>query len=136
MLLIILIAQRMVAMLQGGGRAETERKSRREHSEESHGSVSQTVHHESRASVSHPSKKEKKKVEQRAPITHSKKECTYKMFVSCNPSPFDGTKEGVEAYEWVNSVESVLEICDVSVENKVQFATHLFKSKEMFWWQV
>ena len=61
-------------------------------------------------------KKVNKKIEEGK---YNNKECSYTSFMSCNPPSFDGKKGAVEAQDWLNRMESVLDICDCAENNRV-----------------
>ncbi|XP_022030262.1 uncharacterized protein LOC110931165 [Helianthus annuus] len=64
------------------------------------------------------------------------KECTYKHFMSCKPQSFDGRKGVLEAQDWLNRMESVLDICECDDRNKVRFAVHMFEAEALHWWNI
>ncbi|XP_021996293.1 uncharacterized protein LOC110893494 [Helianthus annuus] len=64
------------------------------------------------------------------------KECTYKHFMSCKPQSLDGRKGALEAQDWLNRMESVLDICECDDRNKVWFAVHMFEAEALHWWNI
>ncbi|XP_035838869.1 uncharacterized protein LOC118486493 [Helianthus annuus] len=64
------------------------------------------------------------------------KECTYKHFMSCKPQSFDGRKGALEAQDWLNRMESILDICECDDRNKVRFAVHMFEAEALHWWNI
>ncbi|KAK1434346.1 hypothetical protein QVD17_00085 [Tagetes erecta] len=67
---------------------------------------------------------------------YNNKECTYKSFMSCNPPLFDGKKGAVEAQDWLNRMESVLDICECTENNRVRFAVCMFQTEALNWWNI
>ena len=56
--------------------------------------------------------------------------------MACKPPPFDGIKGAIEAQDWLNRMESVLDICDCKDHNKVRFAVHVFEAEALHWWNI
>ncbi|KAK1429939.1 hypothetical protein QVD17_12297 [Tagetes erecta] len=90
------------------------------------------VDHEENSSSSVIKKADKKIEDGR----YNNKECTYKSFMSCNPPLFDGKKGAVEAQDWLNRMESVLDICDCTENNRVRFAVCMFQTEALNWWNI
>ncbi|KAD5961961.1 hypothetical protein E3N88_13434 [Mikania micrantha] len=63
------------------------------------------------------------------------RECTYKMFKSCDPTTFDGKEGATGVIQWLEETESVLEISSCKDEDKVKFAAQQFKGEALFWWK-
>ncbi|KAI3755174.1 hypothetical protein L1987_54969 [Smallanthus sonchifolius] len=53
------------------------------------------------------------------------RECTYEHFMTCKPPSFDGRNGAVEAQDWLNRMESVLDLCDCNDHNRVRFAVYI-----------
>jgi hypothetical protein len=60
--------------------------------------------------------------------------CNYGAFKRCNPPSFDGTKEASAVQQWLREIEAVLCISECREEQKVKFASHLFVSEVLCWW--
>ena len=60
--------------------------------------------------------------------------CSYKQFVACKPSEFDGSKGPISVVRWLNETEGVLSICECAEENKVKYSAQLFKGAALEWW--
>ncbi|KAD2805087.1 hypothetical protein E3N88_38464 [Mikania micrantha] len=67
--------------------------------------------------------------------TAKQRECTYKMFKSCDPTTFDGKEGATGVIQWLEETESVLEISCYKDEDKVKFTAQQFKGEALFWWK-
>ncbi|KAI3807632.1 hypothetical protein L1987_23564 [Smallanthus sonchifolius] len=60
--------------------------------------------------------------------------CTYKMFQDCKPYNFSGREGGIATLRWIEKTESVLAINKCVEEDKVLYASNLFKDQALEWW--
>lgn len=59
--------------------------------------------------------------------------CTYKEFMTCKPIEFDG-KGGALAYtRWVEKMESVIDISNCAIHQRVKYAACLLSEKALTW---
>ena len=49
------------------------------------------------------------------------------------PQKFDGARDPIAAEEWLESVESVMALFDMTDQERVRYATYLFKSGVRIW---
>jgi hypothetical protein len=66
---------------------------------------------------------------------YAAKGCTYKVFMGCKPKNLSGTEGAIETLQWLDHVESVLEISDCKETDMVRFASHLFQKGAEQWWK-
>ena len=60
--------------------------------------------------------------------------CSYKEFLSCKPMEFSGNEGAVAALRWIEKIEAVLKISKCAEEDKIMFASNLFKNSALEWW--
>ncbi|KAI3825723.1 hypothetical protein L1987_07311 [Smallanthus sonchifolius] len=60
--------------------------------------------------------------------------CTYKMFQDCKPYNFFGREGGIATLRWIEKTESVLAISKCAEEDKVLYASNMFKDQALEWW--
>lgn len=66
---------------------------------------------------------------------HSRtRECTYKDFMNCKPSFFNGTGGIISLSQWFELTESISEICSCPKGSKVKFAAYTFTERALAWW--
>ena len=62
--------------------------------------------------------------------------CTYKEFTSCKPIEFNG-KGGALAYtRWVEKMESVIDISNCAIHQRVKYSACLLSEKALTWWNM
>lgn len=61
--------------------------------------------------------------------------CTYKYFVSCKPRDFNGEKGAIDAMEWLEEMETVVDISDCADKDVVKFVSQSFKGEALVWWK-
>ncbi|KAJ0884063.1 putative retrotransposon gag domain-containing protein [Helianthus annuus] len=73
-----------------------------------------------------------------APLPKKKKAatpgCTYKEFLACKPIEFAGNEGATAALRWLEKTEAVIRISKCVEEDKVMYASHLFKEEALEWW--
>ena len=60
--------------------------------------------------------------------------CTYKEFLACKPTEFAGSEGATAALRWLEKTEAVLTISKCAKEDKVMYASNLFKEEALEWW--
>ncbi|KAF5769293.1 putative transcription factor interactor and regulator CCHC(Zn) family [Helianthus annuus] len=60
--------------------------------------------------------------------------CTYKEFLACKPIEFAGNEGATAALRWLEKTEAVIRISKCVDEDKVMYASHLFKEEALEWW--
>ncbi|MFS8009266.1 putative transcription factor interactor and regulator CCHC(Zn) family [Helianthus anomalus] len=60
--------------------------------------------------------------------------CSYKEFWSCKPMEFSGNEEAIATLRWIEKTEAVLRISKCAEEDKILFASNLFKNSALEWW--
>ncbi|KAJ0766182.1 putative nucleotidyltransferase, Ribonuclease H [Helianthus annuus] len=60
--------------------------------------------------------------------------CTYKEFLACKPAEFAGTEGATAVLHWLEKTEAVIKISKCVEEDKVMYASHLFKEEALEWW--
>ncbi|KAF5764333.1 putative retrotransposon gag domain-containing protein [Helianthus annuus] len=60
--------------------------------------------------------------------------CTYKEFLACKPAEFAGNEGATAALRWLEKTEVVIKISKCAEEDKVMYASHLFKEEALEWW--
>ncbi|KAI3773494.1 hypothetical protein L1987_48024 [Smallanthus sonchifolius] len=60
--------------------------------------------------------------------------CTYKMFQDFKPFNFSGREGGIATLRWIEKTEFVLRISKCAEEDKVLYASNLFKDQALEWW--
>ncbi|XP_022031315.1 uncharacterized protein LOC110932274 [Helianthus annuus] len=61
--------------------------------------------------------------------------CTFKTFMDFRPSTFNGTEGVVGLLRWFEKIESVFEMCECPVANRVKFSTGTLKGSALSWWK-
>ncbi|GJY37080.1 hypothetical protein Tco_0422458 [Tanacetum coccineum] len=60
--------------------------------------------------------------------------CSYKEFLACQPKEFDG-KGGAIAYtRWVEKMESVIDMSNCTINQRVKYAAGSLTGKALTWW--
>ena len=62
------------------------------------------------------------------------RECTYKLFRTCNPKEFHGTEGVVGLLSWIEGMKYVLHISNCTEGNKVEFVACLLQRRALIWW--
>jgi hypothetical protein len=68
------------------------------------------------------------------PVNQNVQGCSYKEFLNCKPSEFDGKGGALILSQWLEQAESVFDISNCSNQNRVRYSTHLLKGKALTWW--
>ncbi|GJT11461.1 hypothetical protein Tco_0858503 [Tanacetum coccineum] len=62
------------------------------------------------------------------------RKCSYKEFMSCQPSYFKGIEGAVGLIRWFERTESVFLCSNCTEDNKVKFATGTLTEDALSWW--
>ncbi|KAJ0524352.1 putative retrotransposon gag domain-containing protein [Helianthus annuus] len=57
-----------------------------------------------------------------------------KKIWSCKPIEFSGNEGAIAALRWIEKTEAVLKISKCAEEDKIMFASNLFKNSALEWW--
>ncbi|KAJ0681781.1 putative transcription factor interactor and regulator CCHC(Zn) family [Helianthus annuus] len=60
--------------------------------------------------------------------------CTYKEFLACKPAEFAGNEGATATLRWLEKTEAVIAISKCAEEDKVMYASNLFKEGALEWW--
>ncbi|KAJ0885886.1 putative retrotransposon gag domain-containing protein [Helianthus annuus] len=60
--------------------------------------------------------------------------CTYKEFLACKPAEFAGNEGATAELRWLEKTEAAIMISKCAEEDKVMYASHLFKEGALVWW--
>ncbi|KAJ0694546.1 hypothetical protein HanPI659440_Chr15g0610031 [Helianthus annuus] len=60
--------------------------------------------------------------------------CSYKEFWSCKLIEFSGNEGPIATLRWIEKTEAVLKISKCAEEDKIMFASYLFKNSALEWW--
>ena len=63
-------------------------------------------------------------------------EAVYERFRKQQPPNFDGGSDPIEAEEWLQSLESILEYMRLGNEDRVSCASSLLKKDARIWWDI
>ncbi|XP_022007209.1 uncharacterized protein LOC110906374 [Helianthus annuus] len=64
----------------------------------------------------------------------TERRCTYKDFMACHPTTYDGKIDPVECQRWVSNIEAVFIRSRCDKEDQVMFATGLLTHQAKDWW--
>ncbi|XP_035832918.1 uncharacterized protein LOC110876286 [Helianthus annuus] len=62
-------------------------------------------------------------------VKKSKRRCTYKEFMACNPLPYQGDVDPIACQRWISSTEAVFTRSRCEVEDQVMFASYNLEQK-------
>ncbi|GKC52049.1 hypothetical protein Tco_1074794 [Tanacetum coccineum] len=62
------------------------------------------------------------------------RECTFAVFMKCNPDNFYGTEGAVELRRWFEKMEMIFGISECAEEKKVKFAAATLRGLTLTWW--
>ncbi|KAJ0514894.1 putative transcription factor interactor and regulator CCHC(Zn) family [Helianthus annuus] len=60
--------------------------------------------------------------------------CTFKTFMDCRPSTFNGTEGAVGLLRWFEKLEFVFEMCECPEARRVKYATGTLEGVALTWW--
>ncbi|KAI3774351.1 hypothetical protein L1987_48903 [Smallanthus sonchifolius] len=61
--------------------------------------------------------------------------CTYKGFKDGDPPKFDGNKDLVATFEWIERMNGVINISECRPDQVVKFVAHSFTNEALSWWR-
>ncbi|GKB80779.1 hypothetical protein Tco_0947674 [Tanacetum coccineum] len=59
--------------------------------------------------------------------------CSYKEFLACNPKEYDVKGGAVVLTQWIEKMESVKDMSDCSIDQKVKYIAGSFVGKDLTW---
>nr|GEU89541.1 hypothetical protein [Tanacetum cinerariifolium] len=62
------------------------------------------------------------------------RECTFSIFMKCNPTPFHGKEKAIDLCQWFEKSKMVFSINDCTERNKVKFAAATLQGRALMWW--
>ena len=68
-----------------------------------------------------------------APVEVIKK-CSFKTFLSCGPTKYEGSENPVVTMNWIREMEQVFKSCECEPELQVRYATRMLKGSALWWW--
>ncbi|GJT64466.1 putative reverse transcriptase domain-containing protein [Tanacetum coccineum] len=60
--------------------------------------------------------------------------CSYKEFLACNPTKYDGKGAVVVLTRWIKKIEFVHDMSGCSIDQKVKYTVDSFVGKDLTWW--
>ncbi|KAM0070347.1 hypothetical protein Hdeb2414_s0001g00012101 [Helianthus debilis subsp. tardiflorus] len=60
--------------------------------------------------------------------------CSFKEFLVCKPIEFSGNEGSIATLRWIEKTEAVIKISKCVDEDKIMFASNLFKNAALEWW--
>ncbi|XP_071695347.1 uncharacterized protein [Rutidosis leptorrhynchoides] len=60
--------------------------------------------------------------------------CSYKNFMDCKPTSYNGTEGPIELIRWFEKLESVFRISNCLEADRVKYATHTLSRSALTWW--
>ncbi|GJY62893.1 hypothetical protein Tco_0464353 [Tanacetum coccineum] len=67
-------------------------------------------------------------------VNNSRRGCSYKEFLACNPKEYDGKGGAIVYTRWIEKIESVQDMSGCGDDQKVKYNAGLFISKALTWW--
>ncbi|KAI3821411.1 hypothetical protein L1987_08979 [Smallanthus sonchifolius] len=61
--------------------------------------------------------------------------CTYKGFKDGDPPKFDGNKDSVATFEWIERMNGVINISECRPDQAVKYVAHSFTNEALSWWR-
>ncbi|XP_024965789.1 uncharacterized protein LOC112505989 [Cynara cardunculus var. scolymus] len=62
--------------------------------------------------------------------------CSYKTFLSCKPSEFDGSDDPVACMNWLREIEQAFRGCDCDEGEKTRFGSQMLRGAALTWWNI
>ncbi|KAD4586048.1 hypothetical protein E3N88_23649 [Mikania micrantha] len=66
--------------------------------------------------------------------TRQSQDYSYKNFVGCKPPAFSGTEGAVGLIQWIEKMETTLDISGCPDQHRVRYATGSFEKRALTWW--
>ncbi|KAI3813689.1 hypothetical protein L1987_18418 [Smallanthus sonchifolius] len=61
--------------------------------------------------------------------------CTYKGFKDGDPPNFDGNKDSVATFEWIERMNGIINISECRPDQAVNYVAHSFTNEALSWWR-
>ncbi|KAI3821514.1 hypothetical protein L1987_09082 [Smallanthus sonchifolius] len=68
-------------------------------------------------------------------VGSSNRGCTYKGFKDGDPPKFDGNKDSVATFEWIERMNAVINISKCRPAQAVKYVAHSFTNEALSWWR-
>ncbi|KAI3797403.1 hypothetical protein L1987_32660 [Smallanthus sonchifolius] len=68
-------------------------------------------------------------------VVSSNRGCTYKGFKEGDPPKFDGNKDSVATFEWIERMNAVINISECRPDQAVKYVAHSFTNEALSWWR-
>ncbi|KAI3762516.1 hypothetical protein L1987_52946 [Smallanthus sonchifolius] len=68
-------------------------------------------------------------------VASNNRGCTYKGFKDGDPPKFDGTKDSVATFEWIERMNDVINISECRPDQAVKYVAHSFTNEALGWWR-
>ncbi|KAI3676148.1 hypothetical protein L1987_85748 [Smallanthus sonchifolius] len=68
-------------------------------------------------------------------VASSNRGCTYKGFKDGDPPKFDGNKDSVATFEWIERMNAVINISECRPDQAVKYVAHSFTNEALSWWR-
>ncbi|KAI3814191.1 hypothetical protein L1987_18939 [Smallanthus sonchifolius] len=68
-------------------------------------------------------------------VGSSNRGCTYKGFKDGDPPKFDGNKDSVATFEWIERMNAVINISECRPDQAVKYVAHSFTNEALGWWR-
>ncbi|KAI3814386.1 hypothetical protein L1987_19140 [Smallanthus sonchifolius] len=65
----------------------------------------------------------------------SNRGCTYKGFKDGDPPKFDGSKDSVATFEWIERMNAVINISECRPDQAVKYVAHSLTNEALGWWR-
>ncbi|KAI3671847.1 hypothetical protein L1987_87044 [Smallanthus sonchifolius] len=65
----------------------------------------------------------------------SNRRCTYKGFKDGDPPKFEGNKDSVATFEWIERMNAVINISECRPDQAVKYVAHSFTNEALGWWR-
>ncbi|KAD3640048.1 hypothetical protein E3N88_29271 [Mikania micrantha] len=59
---------------------------------------------------------------------------SYKSFVGCKPRSFSGSEGAVGLIQWIEKIETTLDLCSCPEHHKVRYSAGTFNKRALAWW--
>ncbi|KAI3815522.1 hypothetical protein L1987_15193 [Smallanthus sonchifolius] len=68
-------------------------------------------------------------------VGSSNRGCTYKGFKDGDPPKFDGNKDSMATFEWIERMNAVINISECRPDQAVKYVAHSFTNEALCWWR-
>ncbi|KAI3825391.1 hypothetical protein L1987_06874 [Smallanthus sonchifolius] len=68
-------------------------------------------------------------------VASSNRGCTYKGFKDGDPPKFDGNKDSVATFKWIERMNAIINISECRPDLAVKYVAHSFTNEALSWWR-